>query len=463
METVFVLITGLLFTTGIILARILFFRLAEDTLAMLNVILETSLEDRAKQKLLIKNLRNLLGSLILLNIFITCLIIISLLPLYSYLDFDLLKLKSFHWNSLSVLIAIAVGSSIPFLVFSFQKQQSDYSDWSKLLHRMMLDNYNIAKALFSIEKKLFSKKTNPKNPYFVIVTGLARSGTSALTTLLYQSKKFHSLNYGNMPFLLSPNCWNKIYKPINTRLKERAHGDKVMFGYNTIEALEEFFFKTFLNDSFILEKTLQEHEVDSNTYQNYLVYQNLLREKTDTMYLSKNNNFILRYKSLRTLNSEFKVVFLFRHPLYHAYSLFKQHQRFSSFHQKDPFTLEYMNWLGHHEFGLNLKHFEFTGSTFPTKYTPDSMNYWVMTWINYYTVILNLEDDKNRMLLHYEDFLEKPRQTIDALSDFIKVKISNEHIASFKNENTYEGEIDGAIEQQAMALYAELLEKKVKV
>ena len=463
METLFVFITGFLFSIGILLGRHSFFRLVEHTLAMLNVILENEIDDSIKQKLLIKNLRNLLGSLFLLFFVVTCIIGIALLPFILYFRFDIQLLESIDWSSTPALLALAIGSTIPFIFFSFQKTTSDYSDWSKLLHRMILNNYNITKALFAIEKKIFARKTQQTNTHFVIITGLARSGTSALTTLLYQSQKFHSLNYGNMPFLLSPNCWKKIYNPINTTLKERAHGDKVLFGYNTIEALEEFFFKTFLNDSFISEKTLQEHEVDKVTYQNYLVYQNLLQEKTDTTYLSKNNNFILRYKSLRKLNSDFKVVFIFRHPLHHAYSLHNQHQRFSALHKKDAFSLEYMNWLGHHEFGLNLKHFEFPNSTFPSAYTPDSMNYWVMTWINYYTVIVKLEEDKNRLLLHYEDFLEKPHQTIDTLSDFIQVKITNEHIASFKNENTYVREIDSAIEQQAMALYAQLIEKKVKV
>ena len=81
--------------------------------------------------------------------------------------------------------------------------------------------------------------------------------------------------------------------------------------------------------------------------------------KSKNNYLSKNNNFILRYKSIRKLNNCFIMVILFRSPLEHANSLLNQHKKFCKIQKKDPFILEYMNWLGHHEFGLNQKQFSF--------------------------------------------------------------------------------------------------------
>ncbi len=308
-----------------------------------------------------------------------------------------------------------------------------------LLHRMILNNDNIAKQLFYLEKKLFATKIKSTSSHFVIVSGLARSGTSALTTLLHESGTFHSLNYANMPFLLSPNSWNFFYRPANKQLKERAHGDKVLFGYTTIEALDE------------------------KTNTNYLHYQQLLRDKNDTTYLAKNNNFILRYRSMRSMNKDFKVIFIFRHPIEHAYSLFKQHQRFSDLHKKDPFSLEYMNWLGHHEFGSNLKHFDFASTTISSTLNPDSMEYWLTIWINYYTMILNLEEDSNRMLLQYEDFLHEPRKTIQALSEFIGLPIPIHQLESFKNDNSYNGELDPLLKQQCIDLYVKLIARKASI
>ncbi|MBC7486762.1 MAG: sulfotransferase [Cytophagaceae bacterium] len=374
-----------------------------------------------------------------------------------------MALSNLEWTSYLSYGALLIGGAIPFVLLPLKKDKGDYSEWSMLLHRMILDNGNIAKQLFGFEKKLFSSKLKDNKSDFVIISGLARSGTSALTSLLHESGIFHSLSYANMPFLLSPNSWQKIYDPTDKKLKERAHGDKVLFGYTTIEALEEYFFKAHLNNSFIHEKTLNEHVLDKKTYTYYMQYQQLLQKEKDTTYLAKNNNFILRYRSLRERNKDFKVVFIFRHPVEHAYSLFKQHQRFSALHKEDAFSLEYMNWLGHHEFGANLKHFQFANTQIPKDANPDSMDYWMHTWINYYTMILNLEEDPNRMLLQYEDFLHEPRKTIHVLSEFTGLDIPIHKLKPFKNNNSYTGELNAELKQQCIDLYMKLIATKASV
>ncbi len=457
-----VFISSLLLSSGLVICRPSFLRLALHTMAMLNVIIDTQADDTIKQKLLIRNLSNLLLSLFVFSFLIVCVFSVSLLPILIYVNFDGSALVNINLNYLSYA-ALLIGGSLPFILLSLKKQKGDYSEWSMLLHRMMLDNENIAKQLFSIEKKLFSSKLKKVNPHFVIVSGLARSGTSALTTLLHESGIFHSLSYANMPFLLSPNSWKKVYDPTSKHLKERAHGDKVLFGYTTIEALEEYFFKAHLNNSFIHDQTLSEHTLDEKTYQSYLHYQELLQNKEGTTYLAKNNNFILRYRSLRTFNKDFKVIFIFRNPIEHAYSLFKQHQRFSALHQTDVFSLEYMNWLGHHEFGSNLKHFQFATTAIPAEVNPDTMEYWLHTWINYYTMFLTFEADPNRMLLQYEDFLHEPRKTIQALSEFIGLTIPIHQLEKFKNDNSYTGELDPLLKEQSLDLYVKLMARKTSV
>lgn len=457
-----VLLSSLLLSAGLVVSRTSFFRMARHTMAMLNTIFDTHSTDEEKQPLLIRNLSNLLLSLFIFIFLITVICTLALLPVLLYVHFDWLALDQLDFDY-RCYMAMLIGGTVPFLLLSLKKNKGDYSEWSMLLHRMILDNGNIAKQLFALEKKLFASKIKQTNPHFVIVSGLARSGTSALTTLLHESGTFHSLSYANMPFLLSPNSWKKIYDPAGSNLKERAHGDKVLFGYTTIEALEEFFFKAHLHDSFIQEKTLREHELDEKTYTNYLLYQQLLKGKGQTTYLAKNNNFILRYRSLRALNKDFKVIFIFRNPIEHAYSLFKQHKRFSALHKEDLFSLEYMNWLGHHEFGTNLKHFQFETTAIPEEANPDSMDYWLHTWINYYTMILNLEEDPNRMLLQYEDFLHEPRKTIQALSDFIELPIPIHELKEFKNDNSYKGELNPALKQQCMDLYMKLIARKASV
>ncbi|HSY61665.1 MAG TPA: sulfotransferase [Cytophaga sp.] len=457
-----VLLSSLLFSVGIVIGRTSFFRMVLHTMTMLNTILDTHSTDQQKHPLLIRNLSNLLLSLFIFFCLIIGIGTLSLLPILIYINFDWLKLEQLDFDYPSYA-AMLIGGAIPFVLFSFFKNKGDYSECSMLLHRMILENGNIAKQLFSLEKKIFSSKIQKPNPHFVIISGLARSGTSALTTLLHDSGTFHSLSYANMPFLLSPNFWKKIYTPTTKHLKERAHGDKVLFGYTTIEALEEFYFKAYLHDGFIQEKTLSEHALNEKTYTNYLYYQQLLQDNAGTTYLAKNNNFILRYRSLRTFNKDFKVIFIFRHPIEHAYSLFRQHQRFCRLHQTDPFSLEYMNWLGHHEFGTNLKYFQFATTNIPVDANPDTMEYWLHTWINYYTIILNLEDDPNRMLLQYENFLQDPDKVIDALSEFTGLQIPIRKLEPFKNDNSYEGEINRVLKEECLELYKKLVARKVSI
>ena len=156
---------------------------------------------------------------------------------------------------------------------------------------------------------------------FVIVSGLARAGTTSLMNDLSKVNEFVSLSYANMPFLMCPNIWAKFYKPKNTQLKERSHKDGIMIGLNSNEALEEYFFKVKTNDSFIQENYLAEHEIPEEDYLDYLDYQSIIKLDNQKLYLAKNNNFMLRYKSVRNYNDDFVMVVLFRDPLTHAASL----------------------------------------------------------------------------------------------------------------------------------------------
>ncbi len=456
--------SSVLLSTGILLIRKFFFGLGENTLSLLNTLLDNHDEDEIKQRKLIKNLGKTLTSLFLFLVFLALVLFITLLPFLVYVNFDLAAFQQLDTESWAFVVVFLVGSVLPFLFISFRKPKSDYSELSVLLHRMVLNNPNIALSLFKMEKTFFKKKTQNPNPVFLVVSGLARAGTTGLTTLLHQSDKFYSLSYANMPFLMNPNSWKLVYKPRDSKLKERSHGDKVMFGLNTVEALEEFFFKAQLRDGFIKEKELIMHEIDADIHREYLVYQQLLKPNgTLSTYLAKNNNLLLRYRSLRTHNPEFIAVFLFRNPVEHAYSLLKQHQGFLKKQTEDAFTLEYMNWLGHHEFGRNHKYFAFTKTAISDKYEPGSINYWLCIWINYYTELLQFVEDKNLYLLNYEDFLHNPAKVIASLEEIMQESLGITQIAPFKNTNQYAGEIDETLQKQALGIFDKLKQHQIRV
>jgi len=305
-------------------------------------------------------------------------------------------------------------------------------------------------ALFGIEKKIYAKKIRSTNNEYVIVSGLARAGTTALTTLLHRAGNFHSLSYANMPFLLAPNLWSRVYKVKGEKMKERAHGDKVQFGLNSVEALEEYFWKVSLEDSFINDKSLQEHEVDEEVFQNYLCYQDLVRPNTekDSVYLAKNNNMMLRYGSLRKLDPHFKMILMFRRPLDHANSLLQQHLRFSKLQEEDPFVLEYMNWLGHHEFGMGQKQFDLKGGKM-SLLDNLTLDYWLEVWIDHYRSVSKHFQDNSLFLVAYEDFLEDPKRVFRQLGKVFRMDLDLSELQKFQGnpKEAYPEHIKELVEQ----------------
>ncbi len=440
-----------------------FIRFAYSTTGLLNIMLDKSMDEDSKQKVMIRKLTSLLRDFALFLLFLLISCILAFIPVYIYMLISKSSYKDLDTHSFYFYLAMILGSVILF-IFPNKDKGLDYNDWTKLLHRMILDNYNISRGLFNFERKKYKKKIRENNNNFVIVTGLARGGTTALTNLLYKTNKFYSLSYNNMPFLLSVNIWHKFYNPKKNNLKERAHGDNIKFGYKTIEALEEYFYKAQLNDAYIKENTLIKHEITEDIYNKYISYQQLVGLKNkDKIYLAKNNNLILRYNSLRKFNKDFHIMMMVRNPIEHAESLMQQHKKFSEKHLEDPFSLEYMNWLGHHEFGLNHKPFQLK-STGKPKYSIETLNYWVYSWIDYYKYVLDfLDKDDKLYIIDYKDLCVKPDKIIGFISDSLNIEINSLDLKPYKPPLKEFSEVDSDLINKSKEIYNKLLAKKVQL
>jgi len=439
--------------------RIVFQKVAEGSIGLVNELLgDTGVDDDD----LIKKIQGSTNKLLLDLLYMFILIIVSLLfgalPVYLFFLLDIIPYNGLHLSSFYSILALSIGATIPFVIPSNNKKSESYSELSKLLHRMILDNYNVAKKLFQIESKRISKKGIVIKPEFVIITGLARAGTTSLMTELSKLPEFVSLNYANMPFLTSPNFWQKIYKPKKDKLRERSHKDGIMMGFNSTEALEEYFFKMLANDEFIHEDYLKEYKLSSDDLENYLIYQRNIRGDNDKYYLAKNNNFLLRYKSLRSYNDQFIVFILYREPLSHAASLMEKHREYIKLQTEDPFVLEYMNWLGHHEFGLNQKQFLFNESDKIQDGDRNTLDYWLMIWINYYSFALEIEHP-NTVFINYEDYCTKPKQVISVVLNKIGLSASLPEFSAFINNRKPDSDYSDNLLNNATDIYRKLKEK----
>lgn len=453
---------------GILLFRPLYYRLVMSTVGLLDQMLDKFSDEDTKQQYLTQRLSRVLINLMVSGLSFVAIAIVIFGALLVYSLIARIGIDELEFTSASVIISMLIGSFLPIVPFLFRKKKSDYNELSVLLHQIVLNHKSLSLFLFKLEKRFFKRRLLESGDQemgereFVMVSGLARAGTTALTAALFGSGHFHSLSYANMPFLLSPNLWRLINSSSSSKKekKERSHGDGVLFGVDSVEALEEYFWKAHLNDEYITDEKLLTHDVKEADYAEYILYQDLISEKRgnngDTTYLAKNNNLVLRYNALRKINKRFKVILLFRDPVQHAMSLLNQHQRYVQMQEDDEFVKEYMTWLAHHEFGLEHRPFEFSEKVEFT-HSPITMNYWIEQWINYYKYVLTL-DTQNILFLDYADFLGKPNNTVNLIGEFLNKDFSDLQLIPFSKSPKAPSEtIDEELLMQANQIYKELI------
>ena len=265
---------------------------------------------------------------------------------------------------------------------------NNYSWLQQKLHNVALSSKFMREIAFEFENSFTSSKESSDNNVFI--TGLARSGTTILLNALHQSDEFASLSYRDMPFVLAPNLWSKLFFNTNhSNSIERAHGDGIKVSTDSPEAFEEVFWMTFDDKS-------------TDTKEKFKMYIQLIKQKyKKNRYLSKNNQNIRRIDLLSRIFPNSIIIIPFRDPLQHAYSLLSQHKKFIHDSKKDNFISDYMKWIGHTEFGPNYIPINRTSLKF---YDDKSINHWIEQWyISYKKCYEIIKKTHNVHLICYED------------------------------------------------------------
>lgn len=329
-----------------------------------------------------------------------------------------------------------------------------YSKAEKTLHRFYLSNYFISRATMEMEEILYGRKAGDINiKECIFITGLARSGTTALMNKIFNTGKYASLQYSNMPMLLAPNLWKKN---LNIESHQRAHQDGIKIDGNSPEEFDEYFWKAFLKDSYIQEDGLIPHDVNDSILEKYKTYIRLIcYAKGKNKYISKNNNNILRLTSLEKIAGS-KIIVLYREPLSHASSLLKLHKRFSNTQTDDPFELEYFNFLGHHEFGIGHKPFLLTPAFTQRRqlYPKDELEYWLISWINYYQYLLDLPAQYT--LVCFEDLITNENMVLKHLSNDLAIGSIPTSNSTFSPPDYKNAHGDPSLLSEAKNLYSRL-------
>ena len=317
---------------------------------------------------------------------------------------------------------------------------SNYSYLDKELNRFFLSESSLSNYLHKrliIKSKKINHFSNTEN---IFITGLARAGTTALLNRLYCSDELASLIYKYMPFILSPSL-AKIFAYYNLTKAgdsfERYHQDNIFINNDSPECLDEPYWIKCTPEYY-----LQDHLKPLKLKDDHLRVYSYLIEKYSKIQdqkriLIKNNNHHLRIIQLAKFFTKSKFLVMFRNPVEHAFSLLNQHKNFSNLQNKDPYILEYMNLLGHFEFGLNAKPFIYSeeDKLWFLNADKNSFEYWLTQWIKTYSWILQnqIYKEDNIYLVSYESLCNDKNTFLNLLDD-LNLKEINSGVAFKKSK-----------------------------
>lgn len=262
-----------------------------------------------------------------------------------------------------------------------------YSRADRLLHRIALGFAPVLEASFDIERARYARAIADVpvgRPVFV--AGLARGGTSILTRVLAATGAFTALTYRDMPFPLAPNSWRGLGFRRHVEARERGHGDGLTHDLDSPEAIEEVFWRAHEGERYLTAAGLVPAPVAAETVAAFRDYVRLvLLGSPGRRYLSKNNNNVLRLPALVEAFPDAVLVHPFRDPVQQAESLRAQHLRAIALAAGDGFRRSFMGWLGHHEFGAEMRPFLFGDAP---RGDPLALPYWLRTWIAVHEALL---------------------------------------------------------------------------
>jgi len=353
---------------------------------------------------------------------------------------------------------------------------TDYSSLDRAIHRLAFASPGVQETAADIESLLYGKSFRHltiRRPIFV--TSLPRAGTTLVLELLARIPGIATHTYRDMPFVMSPILWDAIsrrfHKPSD--LRERAHGDGMAVGYDSPEAFEEIVWRSYWTTKYTSDRiALWSDNENAGEFREGFVdhIRRILAVRAQGgqvgRYASKNNANISRLGLLRRLFPDSVLLVPFRDPVGQAISLLHQHLRFGERHTHDAFARQYMNDIGHLEFGALHRPIHFEGmDQVRAQYQPESLDYWLAYWERAFRHVLRYS--ASTVLMSYEQLCVLGAAAMPALADPLGVR-QDSLIAAIGDrmkpprERTSDKDVkDVELLQRCRALHQELLDASV--
>jgi hypothetical protein len=337
-----------------------------------------------------------------------------------------------------------------------------YGLFERALHSLALGSKSVAELSFELDQRLVKDDpTAITAERHVFITGLARAGTTLLMRQFYATGRYRSITYCDMPFVLAPNLWRRVssLSRVDLQAAGRSHGDGMLVDGDSPESLEEVFWRVFAGDEYLSHGLLRPHAPDDETLRKYVLYVNAVLSsdgRARRLYLSKNNNNIIRLPAVRGAFPNALILIPFRAPLQQACSLLQQHERFTKMQSEQKFVLSYMSWIGRHDFGLGHRRLDCGHTGDRQTFMPNSINYWLKLWFDAYSWIEKTKPEGSYFVC-YEDLCQYPdvREKIANLAGLSRRDLCVDSLSNRKWDVSADGECK--ISDQAAELYSRLV------
>lgn len=345
-----------------------------------------------------------------------------------------------------------------------------YGLLDRLLHRFAFATTAAQCGTADIEQRLFRRELaaiRPGPP--VLITALPRAGTTILLELLAGTTTFASHTYRDMPFVLSPMLWNRLSRPFQRTdaPREREHEDGILITQDSPEAFEEVIWRRFWPEHYRPDRIVPWRDCGRDEFVAFFgdhmrkIIALRGRDKPGaSRYVSKNNLNVARIPALFGAFPDAIVLVPFREPLQHAWSLCRQHRRFTERHRVDSFMRRYMADIGHFDFGANLRPVDFGGwlDRTPNR-DPQQIAFWLDYWLATYNHVLLHASQARLHLVRFESLGER---SLAPLAKALALDDPSEVIARagiLKRPPSRDGDMAGLGSERidaARALYAAL-------
>ncbi len=267
----------------------------------------------------------------------------------------------------------------------------------------------------------------------VFVTGLARSGTTMMLTVLSQADGVATHRYRDFPFLFAPLAWSAFQDRISGHgadaAVERPHRDRIRITKESPEAFEEPLWQAFFPG---LHDPRRCHVLDAGTrnagfeafFASHL--RKIVWLRGGRRYLSKGNYNVARIAYLARLFPDARFVVPVRDPVAHVRSLIEQHALFCGYAQADPRVPRYLEAAGHYEFGPQRRPIQLDaarlGDIEAAWRAGDDWRGYARQWADVYRHVARLRGDPalagRIRVVRYEDACARPSQIIAELLEF---------------------------------------------